>query len=159
MGIRFGRLALAAAFTLVASSALLASTVRRAVTLNAVDRPGGAVLNEPVQWRILRLDSHGQARGDAVGGRIEAVLKAELKPGHYMIEAIRGTVHIKQGLVVGSGAETRNIVVSPRTRRSAALPRPIWPRPAALRRLPWCSRSSHQEGYRPDCGRLRRRSS
>jgi len=113
VGIRFGRLALAAALTLVASPLVLASQAWASpVTLNAVDRPGGAVLNEPVQWRILRLDNQGKLveTPSAVGN--EAVLKAELKPGHYMIEAIRGTVHIKQGLVVGSGAENRNIVVS-----------------------------------------------
>src|SRR5581483_11482175 len=33
-------------------------------------------------------------------------------PGHYIINAHRGTISIKQGLVVGSGDETRNIVVS-----------------------------------------------
>src|SRR5262249_37437675 len=69
-------------------------------------------INEQVQWRVFLLDSKGKTieTPSAVGN--EPVLKAELKPGHYIIEAIRGTVHIKQGLVVGSGPETRKIVVS-----------------------------------------------
>jgi hypothetical protein len=46
----------------------------------------------------------------AVGS--EAVLKTDLKPGHYMLTATRGTTSIRQGLVVGSGPEVRNIVVS-----------------------------------------------
>jgi hypothetical protein len=107
VGIRFGRLALAAAFVVVASPVFASP-----VTLNAVDRPGGAVLNEPVQWRVLRLDSKGnEVKTPAAVGN-ESVLKAELKPGHYMVEASRGTIHIKQGLVIGTHAETRNIVVS-----------------------------------------------
>jgi hypothetical protein len=107
VGIRFDRLALAAAIVFAAVPAFASP-----VTLNAVDRPGGAVLSEPVQWRIMRLDNQGKIvpTPSAVGN--DAVLKAELKPGHYVIEAIRGTMHIKQGLVVGSGAEIRNIVVS-----------------------------------------------
>jgi hypothetical protein len=114
VGIRFGRLALAAAFVLVASAALFASSGWASpVTLNAVDRPGGAVLNEQVQWRVMRLDSQGKEAPTPAAVGSDPVLKTELKPGHYVIEAIRGTVHIKQGLVVGSGAETRNIVVSP----------------------------------------------
>jgi hypothetical protein len=113
VGIRFGRLALASAIVLAASSALLASKVWASpVTLNAVDVPGGAVLNEHVQWRVLRLDSKGQEVPTPAAVGTDAVLKAELKPGHYVIEAIRGTIHIKQGLVVGSHPETRNIVVS-----------------------------------------------
>ena len=113
MGNRFGRLALAAAFIFAASPIILASEVWASpVTLTAVDTPGGAALNEPVQWRIMRLDNQGKevATPAAVGS--DPVLKAELKPGHYMIVAIRGTIHIKQGLVVGSHEETRKIVVS-----------------------------------------------
>jgi hypothetical protein len=83
------------------------------VTLNAVDRPGGTLLNEQVQWRVMRLDNQGKEVPTPAAVGNDPILKAELKPGHYMIEAIRGTVHIKQGLVVGSGPETRNIVVSP----------------------------------------------
>jgi hypothetical protein len=114
VGIRFGRLALAAALVLVASPVFFASKGWASpVTLNAVDRPGGAVLNEQVQWRVMRLDSQGKEAPTPAAVGTDPVLKAELKPGHYVIEAIRGTVHIKQGLVVGSGAETRNIVVSP----------------------------------------------
>ena len=113
MGIRFGRLALAAAIVFAASPVLLASEVWASpVTLNAVDQPGGAVLNEPIQWRILRLDSKGTEVPTPAAVGSDATLKAELKPGHYIIEAIRGTTHIKQGLVVGSGPETRKIVVS-----------------------------------------------
>jgi hypothetical protein len=40
------------------------------------------------------------------------VLKTDLPPGRYILKAQRGTVAIQQGLVIGSGAETRNIVVS-----------------------------------------------
>lgn len=113
MGIRFGRLAVAAAFVCAASPILLASEVWASpVTLNAVDQPGGAVLSEPVQWRVLRLDSKGKEVPTPAAVGSDPVLKAELKPGHYMVEAIRGTIHIKQGLVIGSHSETRNIVVS-----------------------------------------------
>ena len=114
MGIRFGRLALAAALVLFAASPVFLASKAWAspVTLTAVDRPGGAVLNEHVQWRVMRLDSQGKEVPTPAAVGTEAVLKAELKPGHYMIEAIRGTMHIKQGLVVGSGPETRKIVVS-----------------------------------------------
>ena len=107
MGIRFGRLALAAAIVFAASPVWASP-----VTLSAVDRPGGAVLSEPVQWRVMRLDKEGKVVPTPAAVGSDAVLKAELKPGHYVIEAIRGTIHIKQGLVVGSAAETRNIVVS-----------------------------------------------
>jgi hypothetical protein len=107
VGIRFGRLALAAAFVAFASPVIASP-----VTLNAVDRPGGVVLNEHVQWRVIRLDNQGKEVPTPAAVGTDAILKAELKPGHYMVEAIRGTMHIKQGLVVGSAAETRNIVVS-----------------------------------------------
>ncbi|WP_459859142.1 hypothetical protein [Dongia sp. agr-C8] len=107
MGIRFGRLALAAALVFAALPAFASP-----VTLNAVDRPGGAVLNEPVQWRVMRLDNQGKEVPTPAAVGNDPVLKAELSPGHYMIQAIRGTINIKQGLVVGSAAETRNIVVS-----------------------------------------------
>jgi hypothetical protein len=115
VGIRFGRLALASAFVVV-SSPVWASPV----TLNAVDQPGGAILNESVQWRVLRLDSKGKEVETPVAVGSEAVFKTDLKPGHYILEAIRGTTHIKQGLVIGSHAETRNIVVS--TANAAVVP-------------------------------------
>lgn len=107
MGIGLGRLALAAAIVFAASPVWASP-----VTLNAVERPGGAVLNEPIQWRVMRLDSLGKEVPTPAAVGSDAVLKAELKPGHYVVEAIRGTLHIKQGLVVGSAAESRNIVVS-----------------------------------------------
>jgi hypothetical protein len=107
VGIRFGRLALAAALILPALPAFASP-----VTLNAVDRPGGTVLSEPVQWRVMRLDKQGKEVPTPAAVGNEPVLKAELAPGHYMVQAIRGTINIKQGLVVGSAAETRNIVVS-----------------------------------------------
>ena len=113
MGIRLHRLALAAAMVFAASPVVLSSpSWASPVTLNAVDRPGGTVLNEPVQWQVLRLDSKGNPVATPAAVGTEPVLKAELKPGHYILVATRGTVTIKQGLVVGSGAETRNIVVS-----------------------------------------------
>jgi hypothetical protein len=114
VGIRFGRLALAAAFVFAASPIVLwaSEVLASPVTLNAVDQPGGAVLNEPVQWRVLRLDKEGKEVPTPAAVGSNPVLKAELKPGHYTIEAIRGTIKIKQGLVVGSHEETRNIVVS-----------------------------------------------
>jgi hypothetical protein len=107
VGIRFDRLALAAALVFIASPAFASP-----VTLTAVDQPGGAALNEPVQWRVMRLDNQGKEVPTPAAVGSEPVLKAELKPGHYMVEAIRGTINIKQGLVVGSAAETRKIVVS-----------------------------------------------
>lgn len=107
MGIRFGRLALAAAFVFAAFPAFASP-----VTLTAVDQPGGGALNEPVQWRVFLLDSQGKTGETPAAVGQDPVLKAELKPGHYIINAIRGTINIKQGLVVGSGPETRKIVVS-----------------------------------------------
>jgi hypothetical protein len=113
VGIRFGGLALAAVFVCTASPLLLASEAWASpVTLNAVDQPGGAVLNEPVQWRVLRLDSKGKEVPTPAAVGSDPVLKAELKPGHYIIEASRGTIHIRQGLVVGTHSEDRKIVVS-----------------------------------------------
>jgi hypothetical protein len=113
VGIRFGRLALAAAFVFAASPIILAAEVWASpVTLTAVDTPGGAALNEPVQWRIMRLDNQGKEVETPAAVGSDPVLKAELKPGHYMIVAIRGTINIKQGLVVGTHEETRKIVVS-----------------------------------------------
>jgi len=82
------------------------------VTLNAVDKPGGTVLNEPVEWLVQRLDKEGKPIPTPVAVGSNPVLKADLKPGHYMINAHRGTISIKQGLVVGSSDEVRNIVVS-----------------------------------------------
>jgi hypothetical protein len=107
VGIRFGRLALAAALVFAAIPAFASP-----VTLTAVDQPGGAALNEAVQWRIMRLDSQGKEVETPAAVGQDPVLKAELKPGHYIINAIRGTINIKQGLVVGSGPENRKIVVS-----------------------------------------------
>jgi hypothetical protein len=60
----------------------------------------------------MRLDKDGKEVETPAAIGQDPVLKAELKPGHYMINAIRGTINIRQGLVVGSGPETRNIVVS-----------------------------------------------
>jgi hypothetical protein len=60
----------------------------------------------------MRLDNQGKEVPTPAAVGTEPVLKAELKPGHYIIEAIRGTLHIRQGLVVGSHSESRNIVVS-----------------------------------------------
>jgi len=82
------------------------------VTLHAVDQPGGAVLNEPVTWQVQRLDKAGKPVPTPVAVGSEATLKTDLKPGHYMLTAKRGTISITQGLVVGSSNETRNIVVS-----------------------------------------------
>lgn len=82
------------------------------VTLNAVDTPGGAVLNEPVQWQVMRLDNQGKTAATPAAVGSTATLKADLKPGHYMLTAKRGTISITQGLVVGSSDEVRNIVVS-----------------------------------------------
>ncbi|GAB2179239.1 hypothetical protein DLREEDagr8_47970 [Dongia sp. agr-C8] len=65
-----------------------------------------------MQWRVMRLDNQGKEVPTPAAVGNDPVLKAELSPGHYMIQAIRGTINIKQGLVVGSAAETRNIVVS-----------------------------------------------
>jgi hypothetical protein len=107
VGIRFNRLALAAALGFAAFPAFASP-----VTLNAVDQPGGAVLSEPVQWRVMRLDKEGKEVETPAAVGQDPVLKAELKPGRYTVNAIRGTINIKQGLVVGSGPETRNIVVS-----------------------------------------------
>jgi hypothetical protein len=107
VGIRFGRLALAAALVFAAIPAFASP-----VTLTAVDQPGGTALNEPVQWRVMRLDNQGKEVETPAAVGQDPVLKAELKPGHYIINAIRGTINIKQGLVVGSGPETRKIVVS-----------------------------------------------
>ena len=107
MGTQFGRLALAAAFMFVASPVFATP-----VTLNAVDRPGGAVLNEPIQWRVLQIDKKGKIVPTPVAVGSDSVLKTDLKPGHYQVVAIRGTLTIKQGMVIGSGNEVRNIVVS-----------------------------------------------
>jgi hypothetical protein len=107
VGIRFNRLALAAAI-FFASSPVWASPV----TLNAVDRPGGAVLSEPVHWQVMRLDKDGKEVPTPVVVGDAPILKTELKPGHYMLVATRGTMSIRQGLVIGSSDEVRNIVVS-----------------------------------------------
>jgi hypothetical protein len=107
LGYHVPGLAAAAAFLFVAVPAWATP-----VTLNAVDRPGGPVLHEPVQWQVRRLDKEGQPIPTPVAVGSEATLKTDLKPGHYLLTAIRGTTSIKQGLVIGSGNETRNIVVS-----------------------------------------------
>ncbi len=112
MDIHVRRLALAAAFTVFSSPAILSSAWASPVTLNAVDQPGGAVLQEPVKWQVFALDSKGKEVPTPVAVGNQPVLKTDLPKGHYMLVAIRGTISIKQGLVVGSGAETRNIVVS-----------------------------------------------
>jgi hypothetical protein len=101
------RLAAVAAVLLIAAPAFATP-----VTLNAVDRPGGPLLNEPVTWQVQRLDKEGKPVPTPVAVGSEATLKADLKPGHYMLTAKRGTTSIKQGLVVGSSDEVRNIVVS-----------------------------------------------
>jgi hypothetical protein len=113
VGIRFGRLTLAAAIVVAASPVVLGSkSWASPVTLNAVDQPGGAVLSEPVHWQVLRLDKDGKAVPTPVAVGDAPILQTELKPGHYMLVATRGTMSIKQGLVVGSSNEVRNIVVS-----------------------------------------------
>ena len=113
MGIRFDRLALASALMFVASPTLLTSpALATPVTLNAVDRPGGAVLADPVEWQVMRLDKKGAPVPTPVAVGSTPVLKTDLKPGHYLLVATRGTMVIKQGLVIGSGDEVRNIVVS-----------------------------------------------
>jgi hypothetical protein len=101
------RLAIAAAVLFVALPAWATP-----VTLNAVDRPGGALLQEPVEWQVRRLDKEGKPVPTPVAVGSSATLKADLKPGHYTLTATRGTLSIKQGLVVGSSDEVRNIVVS-----------------------------------------------
>ena len=107
MGHLVPRFAVAAAVLFVALPAWATP-----VTLNAVDRPGGAVLSEPVEWQVRRLDKEGKPIPTPVAVGSNAVLKADLKPGHYTLTATRGTLSIKQGLVVGSSDEVRNIVVS-----------------------------------------------
>ena len=107
MGHFVPRLAAAAAVLLIAAPAWATP-----VTLNAVDQPGGAVLTEPVEWQIQSLDKKGKIVPTPVAVGSNAVLKTDLKPGHYVINAHRGTISITQGLVVGSGDEMRNIVVS-----------------------------------------------
>jgi hypothetical protein len=114
VGIRFGRLTLVSALVFAASPIMLwaSESLASPVTLTAVDQPGGAALNEAVHWRVIRLDNQGKEVPTPAAVGNAPVLKAELKPGHYMVEAIRGTLHIKQGLVVGTHEETRKIVVS-----------------------------------------------
>jgi hypothetical protein len=101
------RLAAAAVVLLIAAPAWATP-----VTLNAVDRPGGTVLHEPVDWQVRGLDKQGKPIPTPVAVGTNAVLKTDLKPGHYMLTAKSGTISITQGLVVGSGNEVRNIVVS-----------------------------------------------
>jgi hypothetical protein len=112
VGIDVRRLALAAAFTVVSSPVWSTVALATPVTLNAVNEPGGAVLNEPVQWQVLRIDNKGSVVPTPVATGSDAVLKTDLPAGHYMLKAQRGTIAIQQGLVIGSGSETRNIVVS-----------------------------------------------
>ncbi len=112
------RLALVAAVFLIAAPAFATP-----VTLNAVDQPGGSVLNEQVTWRVQRLDKEGKPIPTPVAVGDSATLTTDLKPGHYILTAKRGTITIKQGLVVGSGAETRNIVVSSSNAAVAASPK------------------------------------
>lgn len=107
MGHFVPRLAIAAAVLFIAAPAWATP-----VTLNAVDQPGGTVISDPVEWQVQRLDKQGKPIPTPVAVGSSAVLKADLKPGHYIINAHRGTVAIKQGLVVGSSDEVRNIVVS-----------------------------------------------
>jgi hypothetical protein len=52
------------------------------------------------------------------------VLKADLKPGAYVILATLGDIKIQQGLMVGSGNETRNIVVAAKTPVASAASAP-----------------------------------
>jgi hypothetical protein len=102
------RLAFAAAISFVASPAFAVP-----VTLNAVDQPGGAVISDPVEWQVMKIDAKKNKpipTPVAVGSA--SILKTDLKAGHYLIVAKRGTVSIQQGLVVGSSDEVRNIVVS-----------------------------------------------
>jgi hypothetical protein len=101
------RLAAAAAVLLIAAPAWATP-----VTLNAVDQPGGAVLTEPVEWQVQRLDKEGKPITTPVAVGSSPILKTDLKPGHYIINAHRGAISIRQGLVVGSSDEHRNIVVS-----------------------------------------------
>ena len=102
------RLAIAAAVSFVALPAWATP-----VTLNAVDTPGGAVISDPVEWQVMKIDAKKNKpipTPVAVGSA--SILKTDLKAGHYLIVAKRGTISIQQGLVVGSGNEVRNIVVS-----------------------------------------------
>ena len=112
MSIQVRRLAIAAAFTFVSSPIWSTAVLATPVTLNAVATPGGAVLSEPVTWQVQSIDKKGALVPTPVAAGTAPILKADLKPGQYLITAKRGTISIQQGLVVGRSDELRNIVVS-----------------------------------------------
>jgi hypothetical protein len=110
MRCKLGLLAIASAVITFAVPALATP-----VTLNAVASPGGPALNQPVEWKVTKLDKTGAPTGDPLATGKAPVLKADLKPGAYVILATLGDIKIQQGLMVGSGNETRNIVVAAKT--------------------------------------------
>jgi len=112
VSIQVRRLAIAAVFTFVSSPIWSTAVLATPVTLNAVATPGGAVLSEPVTWQVQRVDKKGALVQTPVAAGTAPILKADLKPGQYLVTAQRGTISIQQGLMVGSSDEVRNIVVS-----------------------------------------------
>jgi hypothetical protein len=110
MRCKLGLLAIAAAVITFAVPALATP-----VTLNAVASPGGPALNQPVEWKVTKLDKTGAPIGEALATGKAPVLKTDLKPGAYVILATLGDIKIQQGLMVGSGTETRNIVIAAKT--------------------------------------------
>jgi hypothetical protein len=108
LGLHMFRLAIAGVFLLAAAPAFATP-----VTLKAVAQPGGAVLTDPVEWQITRLDKKGAPTGSPVAVGSSPTLQTDLKPGRYLLVAKRGTTAVQQGLIVGSSAELRNIVVAP----------------------------------------------
>jgi hypothetical protein len=117
MRCKLGLLALASAVITFAAPALATP-----VTLNAVASPGGPALTQPVKWQVTRLDKTGAPMGQPLASGEAPVLKTDLAPGHYVIIASLGDTKIQQGLVVGSGNETRNIVIAAKTAAATAAP-------------------------------------
>jgi hypothetical protein len=110
MRCKLGLLALASAVITFAAPALATP-----VTLNAVASPGGPALSQPVKWQITKLDKTGAPMGTPLASGEAPVLKTDLAPGAYVILATLGDTKIQQGLMVGSGSETRNIVIASKT--------------------------------------------
>lgn len=115
MRCKLGLLALASAVISFAAPAMASP-----VTLNAVASPGGPALSQAVHWQVTRLDKTGAPTGQPLAVGDAPVLKADLAPGHYVIIATMGDTKIQQGLVIGSGPETRNIVIASKAAVAAA---------------------------------------
>ena len=83
------------------------------VSLTAVERPGGAVMQGTVSWTIIKINNTtGLAEPTPAAEGTLPTLQIDLPPGNYIVNASAGALSTKQAIFVGYSSTQRNIALT-----------------------------------------------